>query len=57
MRAMGPALVVELPPAFDEHFGLGAAAEPFPVQQFVARPAVKALERPLEPGRPRHAGG
>ncbi len=27
MSAVGPALVIELPPAFDEHLGLGAAAE------------------------------
>lgn len=31
MSALGPALVIELAPAFDEHFGLGAAAEPFAV--------------------------
>lgn len=28
----GPALVVELPPAFDGHVGLGVAAKPFAVQ-------------------------
>lgn len=31
MSAVGPALVIELPEAFDEHFGFGAAAEPFAV--------------------------
>ncbi|MBO7753006.1 hypothetical protein J6366_20240, partial [Burkholderia pseudomallei] len=31
-RAAGPALVVELPPAFDGHVGLGVAAKPFAVQ-------------------------
>ncbi len=31
MSAVGPALVIELPPAFDEHLGLGAAADPFAV--------------------------
>jgi hypothetical protein len=49
MCAMGPALVIELPPAFDEHLGLGAAAEPFPVQQFVAKLAVEALDEPVLP--------
>lgn len=29
MRAMGPAFVAELPPAFDERLSLGAAVEPF----------------------------
>lgn len=48
MRAMGPALVIELPPSFDEHLGLGPAAEPFPVQGPVRRfvggpPAGRAL--------------
>lgn len=47
MCAMGPALVVELPPAFDEHLGLGATAEPFPVQQFVTQLAVEALDEPV----------
>ncbi len=33
MTAMGPALVIELPTAFDENRGLGAAAESFVVWQ------------------------
>ena len=49
MRAMGPSLVVELSPAFDEHLGLGTAAEPFPVQQFVTQLAVEALDEPVLP--------
>ena len=47
MRAVGPALVAELPPAFDEHLGLGAAAEPFAVPQFVTTLAVKVLDDPV----------
>lgn len=47
MRVVGSALVVELPPAFDEHFGLGAAAEPL-VQQFVAQLAVEAFDEPVK---------
>ena len=35
MGAVRPLLVVELPPALDQHLRLGAAAEPFPVQQLV----------------------
>lgn len=31
MSAMGPAFVIELPPAFDKHLGLGAAAGLFSV--------------------------
>ncbi len=40
---MRPALVVELSPAFDEYFGLGAAAEPVAVQSFVEQLAVEAF--------------
>lgn len=49
MRATGPALVVELPPAFNVHLRLGATAEPFPVQQFVTQLAIEALEEPVLP--------
>lgn len=49
MRTMGPPLVVELPPAFDEHLGLGAAAEPFPVQQFVTQFSIEALDESVLP--------
>ncbi|PXX21581.1 hypothetical protein NA66_10484 [Burkholderia pyrrocinia] len=49
MRAMGSTLVVELPPAFDGHPGLGTAAEPFPIQQFVTQLAVEALDKPVLP--------
>lgn len=49
MCAMGPALVVELPPTFDEHLGLSAAAEPLPVQQFVTQLAVEALDEAVLP--------
>lgn len=53
MRAMRPALVVELRPAFDEHLCLGTAAEPFPVQQFVTQLAVaKVLDEPVCHGLP-----
>lgn len=51
-RAMGPPLVVELPPAFDEHLGLGpgAAAEPFfAVEPFVAQLTVEASDQPVLP--------
>lgn len=48
-RAMEPPLVVELPPAFDEHLGLGpgAAAEPFAVEPFVAQLTVEASDQPV----------
>lgn len=46
---MAPALVVELPPAFDEHLSLGAAAESFSVQQFITQFAVEALDEPVLP--------
>lgn len=36
MSTMGPTLVVELSSAFDEYLGLGPAAEPFAIRQFVA---------------------
>lgn len=52
MRAMGPTLLVELSPAFDEHLGLGSAAEPFLVQQFVTQLAVEALDEPVCHGLP-----
>lgn len=50
-RAMEPPLVVELPPAFDEHLGLGpgAAAEPFAVELFVAQLTVEASDQPVLP--------
>lgn len=47
MRVMGPALVVELPPAFDEYLSFGTVAEPIPVQQFVTQLAVEALDEPI----------
>lgn len=48
---MEPPLVVELPPAFDEHLGLGpgAAAEPFAVEPFVAQLTVEASDQPVLP--------
>ncbi len=49
MCAMGPTLVVELPPAFDEHLGLDPAAEPFPIQQFVTQLALEALDEAVLP--------
>ena len=52
MCTMGPALVVEQPPAFDEHLGLGAAVEPLPVQQFVTQLAVEALDEAVCHGLP-----
>ena len=44
MGAVGPLLVVELPPALDRHFRLGATAEPFAVQQLVPQLAVEAFD-------------
>ena len=44
MSAMRPTLVVELSPALDEHLGLGAAAEPFAIEQLVAQLAVEAFD-------------
>ncbi|CAB3773018.1 hypothetical protein LMG29660_07253 [Burkholderia puraquae] len=49
MSAMGPTLVVKLSPAFDEYLGLGPAAEPFAIQQFVAQLAVEALDESVLP--------
>lgn len=49
MRAMRPALVETLSPAFDKYLGLGRAAEPFPVQNFVTQLAVDALDEPVFP--------
>lgn len=36
MWAVGAALAIARPPAFDEHLGLGTAVEPLAVQPFVA---------------------
>ncbi|TDV01977.1 hypothetical protein C7408_1461, partial [Paraburkholderia caballeronis] len=44
MGTMRPPLVVELAPLLDEHFCLGAAAEPFAIQQFVTQFAVEAFD-------------
>lgn len=52
--AVWPSLVVELPPALNEHLGFCAAAEPFSVQQFVPQLAVEALDEAV---LPRAAGG
>lgn len=49
MDAVRPALVVELAPAFDDHLGLGAAAEPLAIQQLVAQLAVEALDEAVLP--------
>lgn len=52
MSAMWPLLVVELTPLLDEHPGLGAAAKPFTVQQFVTELAVEAFDEPVLPRLP-----
>ena len=49
MCAVRPALVVELPPALDQHLGLGPAAEPFAVEQLLAQFAVEALHEAVLP--------
>ncbi len=49
MGAMGSVFVVELPPSFDEHLGLGAAAEPFAVKQFVTQLTVEAFDESVLP--------
>lgn len=50
MCAVRLLLVVELPPAFDQHLRLGAAPEPFAVEQLVAQFAVEALDEAVLPG-------
>lgn len=49
MRTVRWLLVVKLPPAFNEHIRLGAAAEPFAVQQLVAKFAVEAFDEAVLP--------
>ncbi|KVP43605.1 hypothetical protein WJ87_02645 [Burkholderia ubonensis] len=49
MCAMGPDARCRKPPAFDDHLGLGQAAEPFTIQQFVTQLAVEALDEPVLP--------
>jgi len=57
MGAVRPLLVVELPPAFDQHLRFGAAEEPFPVQKLVPKLAVEALDEPVLPGATRRDEG
>ena len=49
VRAVRPLFVAELPPSLDQHLRLGAAAEPFAVEQFVAQLAIEALDGAVLP--------
>lgn len=49
MSAVQPLLVVELPPAFDQHLCLGAAAQPLAVKHLVPQLAVEALDESVLP--------
>ncbi len=57
MSAMWPPLVVELTPLLDEHFCLGAAAQPFAIQQFVTQFAVEAFDEAILPRAARRDEG
>jgi hypothetical protein len=49
MGAMWSPLVIELTPLLDGHLGLGAAAKPFSIQQFIAQLAIEAFDEAVLP--------
>ncbi len=63
MCAVRPLLVVELPPALDQHLRFGATSEPFAIEQLVAQFAGEAFDETVLPrasrpdeGRPQDRG-
>src|SRR5262249_36386822 len=49
--------VVVTPPAFDDDLCLAQCVEDLAVEQFVAQPGIKALDKPVLPGTARRAVG